>query len=86
MASIDELNGKLSRIQQAMASEDVKFLMGLLDDVAKNRLISDLQAKGEEAVRALGFQQGIGVIKLLPMILEQEISVKQQELRNRLKV
>lgn len=73
MDSIDGLNGKLIKVQQAYQSADVKYVIEVMNDIAKNKLTQDLLASGEEAVRALGFQQGIGIINILPDILEQQI-------------
>lgn len=73
MDSIDGLNGKLIKVQQAYQSPDVKYVIEVMNDIAKNKLTQDLLASGEEAVRALGFQQGIGIINILPDILEQQI-------------
>jgi hypothetical protein len=73
MESLDGLNGKLIKVKQAYESADVKYIIEVLGEIAENKLTQDLLAKGEEAVRALGFQQGIGIVKILPDILEQQI-------------
>jgi hypothetical protein len=73
MESLDGLNGKLIKVKQAYESADVKYIIEVMGEIAENKLTQDLLAKGEEAVRALGFQQGIGIIKILPDILEQQI-------------
>lgn len=73
MESIDALNGKLIKVRQALESADGKYLVEVLNDIAKTKLTQDLLNKGEDAVRALGFQQGIGIINILPEILEQQI-------------
>lgn len=90
MSSIDELNGKLTRITQALNSAEGRYICEILEDVAKNKLTADLMAKGEEAIRALGFQQGIGVIKILPDMIKQDIEIikarSEQDLKNKLKI
>lgn len=78
MDSIDGLNGKLLKVQQAYQSADVKYVIEVMNEIAKNKLTQDLLAGGEEAVRALGFQQGIGIINILPDILEQQIKGLEQ--------
>ena len=72
--SIDALNSKLVKVQNALNNPEVKFLISILDEIAANRLRNDFEAKGEEAVRALGFQQGIGVIKVLPQKIMADIA------------
>lgn len=84
MDSIEGLKGKLLKVQQAFANPEVQYIVGVLNDLAKRVLTQNLTAKGEEAVRALGFQQGIDVINILPDILENE--VKTMEAANSQKI
>lgn len=79
--SIDSLNSKLIKVQNALNNPEVKYLISILDEIAANRLRNDFEAKGEEAVRALGFQQGIGVIKILPQKIMADIAVMNRTIK-----
>jgi len=88
--TLDELNGRLTKVQMAFANEHVKYVMEVLKEIGETKLTQDMLAGGEEAVRALGFQQGIGVIKILPDILMAEIAQisarNTTELKSKLKI
>ena len=78
--TLEEVKGALSRIQMAFADPNVKIIVDELNALAKDKLTQDLLAKGEEAVRALGFQQGIGIINILPELLESTIKAKEMQM------
>jgi hypothetical protein len=78
--SIDEMRGALIAIQQNRLSEHGRVFFKELKKIADDRLAQDYTAKGEEAIRALGFQQGIGVALSLFEIFEA--TVKQMEKSN----
>ena len=73
MDTLDGLKGKLGKVQMALANPEVKYIIEILNDIGKRKLVQDLTSSGEEAVRALGFQQGIGIVNILPEVLEAEI-------------
>ena len=79
MRNIDELNGALAKITMALASADGQTIKAELERIGEDKLQQDMLAKGEEAVRALGFQQGIGIIKILPELLSQAIKMREKQ-------
>lgn len=79
MRTIDEVKGALGAVRMALASEHGQILVKELKKIAEEKLLSDLTANGENAVRALGFQQGIGVISILPDILEASVKNYEQQ-------
>jgi hypothetical protein len=88
--TIDELRGALVKIQQVYMTEDFKYVLSEVKRIKDDKLIQDLTACGEEAIRALGFQQGIGILEMLPQLLDSTIKMKEQqmsqEMRSKLKL
>lgn len=88
--TMDELRGVAIGLQQAAMSKEVQLWLKELKQLAEDRLAQDYQAKGEEAVRALGFQQGVGLCIALADIfdhtLRQAEKTNQQDLKNKLKL
>lgn len=78
MRTIDEVKGALGAVRMALASEGGQVIVRELKKIAEEKLLSDLTANGENAVRALGFQQGIGIINILPEILEASVKAYEQ--------
>lgn len=77
MRNLEELKGAFANMQRCYASPEVKAVLAELKKIANEKLEQDLLNRGEEAVRALGFQQGIGVVNILPDILESSIKAKE---------
>jgi len=88
METIEGLKGKLTRVMMAMENAEVKYIKEIINDIARTKLVQDMTNGGEEAVRALGFQQGIGIINMLPDVLESQIkhmeAVGQAQIKSRL--
>lgn len=72
--TIDEIKGKVIRLQKAKQSEDVKFWLQTLKELADNMLVMSYNEKGEDAVRALGVQKGLNMAQMLCEIFESQIS------------
>ena len=72
--TIEEIKGKVIRLQQARQSEDVKFWLKTLKELAENMLIQSYNERGEDAVRALGVQKGLNMAQMLCEIFESQVS------------
>lgn len=72
--TLDEIRGKVTRLQKAKQSEDVQFWLKCLEDFGKYMLILSYNEKGEDAVRALGVQKGLNMAAMLCEIYESRIS------------
>lgn len=79
--NLDELRGASVALRQAAMSKEVQLWLKELNALAHDRLQQDYVAKGEEAVRGMGFQQAIGLCNSIADIFEH--SVKQAEENNR---
>lgn len=88
--TLDELRGIAVTLRQASMSKEVQVWLKELKQIAEERLAQDYVAKGEEAVRGLGFQQGVGVCMALADIFDHTLiqaeKANQQELKNKLKM
>lgn len=74
MASLDEVRGKLAKLQQARQSPDVCYWLDVLKDLAETQLIQSYNVNGEEAVRAMGVQKGINMALMLDKIYESTVN------------
>jgi len=73
MATIDEIKGKLNRLQIARANLDVDYWLKCLKELADDMLIQSYNLPAEEAVRAMGVQKGIGMALMLDKIYETTV-------------
>ena len=74
----DELKGKVARLQRAAANPEVKYWLECVKELGEIRLIQDYHAKGEEAVRAMGIQMGIGMALKIEDIYSVQLSQSTQ--------
>jgi hypothetical protein len=65
----DELSGKITRLQMAKVSPDVQVWLKEAKELKDTILASGYMAKGEDAVRVLGVQQGIDLVLNLDGVL-----------------
>lgn len=67
----DEVNGRLVKLQEARQNEHVIYWLKILEELGKDLVVQSYNEKGEEAVRALGVQKGIGMCLMLDKIYER---------------
>ena len=65
----DVLQGKITGLQRATASADGQLILKEIKEMKEFILTSGYMAKGEEAVRVLGVQQGLDIAMHLIDIL-----------------
>lgn len=70
----DELRGTLALLTQARMSKDVQVWLKYLKELSDDLVIQAYNEKGEEAIRALGVQKGIGMALLLDKIYESQLN------------
>ncbi len=74
MSTLDEVRGKLSKLQQARQDPNVVYWLEVLEDLAKTQLVQSYNLTGEEAVRAMGVQKGINMALMLDKIYESTVN------------
>ena len=65
----DELNGKITGLQIAKQSKEVQMWLKEAKELKDTLLATGYMAKGEEAVRILGVQQGMDIFINLDLVL-----------------
>ena len=79
------MRGAATGLRQAAMSKDVQLWLKELKKIAEDRLAQDYTAKGEEAIRGLGFQQGVGVCLALADIYEHTLAQMEQQAQEQFK-
>lgn len=74
MSTLDEVRGKLSKLQQARQDPNVVYWLEVLEDLGKTQLVQSYNLTGEEAVRAMGVQKGINMALMLDKIYESTVN------------
>lgn len=90
MRTIEEVRGTLTGLQIAKQSKDVQLWIKEIKALAEDMMVQDYNAKGEEAVRALGVQKGLAMACMLEEIflstLKSREAVESQKIQNKLKI
>lgn len=88
--TLDEVKGSLTALQMAKQSKEVQAWIAEIKRLSDDLIIQDMNAGGEDAVRALGVQKGLRMACMLDDILEATVKGKEAqtmaEMKNKLKL
>ena len=76
MLTQEEIVGKVSLLQQAKCSKDVKIWIETIEQLMEQMSVQYMNEKGEEAVRAWGVMKGLHMATNLDMIYSASVQSK----------